>query len=85
MHDRAGRLAGLPARYSVLILGLWVLTAAVANVSVPQLERVVDSHARAFMPTDAPSSVAASRAAQLFAQQPSNNFVYAKRVATMKF
>ena len=63
-------------RYAVLILGLWVLAAGAANLAVPQLERVVDSHARAFMPAGAPSSIAASRAAQLFAQKPSNNFVY---------
>lgn len=55
---------------------LWVLAAGAANLAVPQLERVVDSHARSFMPTDAPSAVAASRAARLFGQAPSNNFVY---------
>lgn len=60
----------------MIIVGLWVLAAGVANVAVPQLERVVDSHARSFMPPGAPSAVAAARAAQLFNQTPSNNFVY---------
>ena len=72
----SGILTRLTGRYAVLIVGLWVLAAAAANLAVPQLERVVDSHARSFMPTDAPSAVAASRAAQLFDQTPSNNFVY---------
>ncbi|OBJ11084.1 RND family transporter [Mycobacterium colombiense] len=76
MHDRLGSFARLIGRYAVLIVGLWVLAAGVANVAVPQLERVVDSHARSFMPPGAPSAVAAARAAQLFNQTPSNNFVY---------
>ncbi|OMB97903.1 RND family transporter [Mycobacterium colombiense] len=76
MHDRMGSLARLTSRYAVLVVGLWVLAAGVANVAVPQLERVVDSHARSFMPPGAPSAVAAARAAQLFNQTPSNNFVY---------
>ncbi len=71
-----GMLSRLAGRYAVLIIGLWILAAAVGNLAVPQLERVVDSHARTFMPADAPSSVAASRAAQVFGERPSNNFIY---------
>jgi RND superfamily putative drug exporter len=71
-----GILARLTGRYAILIVGLWVLAAAVGNLAVPQLERVIDSHSRSFMPADAPSSVAASRAAELFGQLPSNNFIY---------
>lgn len=71
-----GRLARLTTRYAILIVGLWILAAGVANLAVPQLERVVDSHARSFMPPGAPSAVAAARAAELFNQTPSNNFVY---------
>lgn len=69
-------VARLTGRYAVLVVGLWLLVAAVANLAAPQLERVVDSHARSFMPPDAPSAVAAARAAQLFNQTPSNNFVF---------
>ncbi|MCK8646793.1 MMPL/RND family transporter [Mycobacterium colombiense] len=76
MHDRRGSLARLTTRYAALIVGLWVLAAGAANLAVPQLERVVDSHARSFMPPGAPSAVAAARAAELFNQTPSNNFVY---------
>lgn len=75
MHDK-GILARLIGRYAIVVVGLWVLAAGVANLAVPQLERVVDSHARSFMPPDAPSANAAARAAQLFHQTPSNNFVY---------
>lgn len=76
LHDIPGLISRFTARYAVLIVGLWVLAAGAANLAVPQLERVVDSHARSFMPTNALSAVAASRAAQLFDQTPSNNFVY---------
>ncbi len=76
MHDEKGILSRLAGRHAVLVVVLWVLAAAVANLAVPQLERVVDSHSRSFMPADAPSAIAASRAAQLFGQTPSNNFVY---------
>ncbi len=69
-------IAGLSGRSAALIVGLWMLAAAVANVVVPQLEGVVDAHARSFMPPDAPSATAAARAAELFGQKPSNNFVY---------
>ncbi|MEZ0351222.1 RND family transporter [Mycobacterium sp. pR1184] len=71
-----GMLARLTGRSALLIVGLWVLAAVVGNLTVPQLERVIDSHSRSFMPADAPSSIAASRAAELFGQQPSNNFIY---------
>lgn len=71
-----GTLARLTSRYAVVIIGLWILAAAAANLAVPQLERVVDTHARSFMPPGAPSAEAAARAAQLFNQTPSNNFVY---------
>lgn len=69
-------LSRLTGRYAFLIVGLWVLAADLANLALPQLERVVDSHSRSFMPAHAPSAVAATRAAQLFGQTPSNNFVY---------
>lgn len=69
-------LSRLTGRYAVLIVGLWVLAAGVANLAVPQLERVMDSHSRCFMPAHAPSAIAATRAAQLFGQTPSNNFIY---------
>jgi RND superfamily putative drug exporter len=76
LHDGTRLLSRLIGRYAILIVGLWVLAAGAANLAVPQLERVVDTHARTFMPADAPSSIGASRAAQLFGQKPSNNFVY---------
>jgi putative drug exporter of the RND superfamily len=72
LHDNSA-LARLTGRYAVVTVGLWVLAAAVGNLAVPQLERVVGSHARSFMPAAAPSSIAATRAAEVLGQKPSNN------------
>jgi len=58
-------LSRLTGRYALLIVGLWVLAAGFANLAVPQLERVVDSHARYFVPAAAPSSIAGTRAAEV--------------------
>lgn len=73
---RSRWVAALSSRGALLIVALWVLVAGLANVLIPQLEQVVDAHARSFMPADAPSVTAAARAAELFGQQPTNNFVY---------
>ena len=76
MRDDRPLLSTLTGRHALLIIGLWVAAAAIGNLAVPQLERVVDSHARSFMPAEAPSAIAASAAARLFDQTPSNNFIY---------
>ena len=47
--------------WALLTVAGWVTLAVVGNVLVPQLERVVEQHARAFMPADAPSSTAVRR------------------------
>jgi RND superfamily putative drug exporter len=62
------------SRYAIWIVALWLLGAGAANLMVPQLERVVASHSRSFLPADAPSSSAASAAAELFGEPRSNNF-----------
>jgi len=68
--------ARFTSRYAVLVVLGWIVVAAVGNLAVPQLERVVASHARSFMPTDAPSAVAAKQSAELFGDKPSNNLNY---------
>lgn len=66
--------ARLVSRYAIVIVAVWLLGAGAANLMVPQLEHVVESRARSFLPADAASSVAASAAAELFGESPSNNF-----------
>ncbi|KUH93822.1 RND family transporter [Mycobacterium sp. IS-3022] len=72
----AERLAHLTSRYAVWVIVVWVVTAGAANVAVPQLERVAQSHSRSFMPAQAPSSVAALQGATLLGEKPSNNLNY---------
>lgn len=62
--------------WALLTVAGWVTLAVVGNVLVPQLERVVEQHARAFMPADAPSSTAVRRSALLFGESPGNNINY---------
>ncbi|OHV04502.1 hypothetical protein BKN37_09720 [Mycobacterium talmoniae] len=58
-----------------LVLG-WIVAAGLANLAVPQLERVVATHSRSFMPADAPSSRAALRSAELSGEAARNNLNY---------
>src|SRR6201990_3194362 len=62
------------SRYPIWIVVVWLVGAGAANLVVPQLEHVVAGHSRSFLPADAPSSLAASAAAELFGEQRSNNF-----------
>lgn len=68
------KLARFTSRYAIWIVVVWLVGAGAANLVVPQLEHVVQGHSRSFLPADAPSSVAAAAAAELFGEQRSNNF-----------
>ena len=66
-------LARLTSRHAIWIVAVWLVAAGAANLVVPQLEHVVENHARSFLPADSASSVAASAAAELFGESRSNN------------
>jgi RND superfamily putative drug exporter len=76
MTDRLARFIGGHRYWAVLALAAWLVAAGAANLWVPQLEQVVLSHSRSFMPAEAPSSIAAQRSAELFGEVPSNNLAY---------
>ncbi|WP_082993384.1 RND family transporter [Mycobacterium sp. 1245111.1] len=76
MPDLLAPVARFTGRYAVLAVLGWIAIAVAGNLAVPQLERVVATHARTFMPTDAASAVAAKRSAELFGGAPSNNLDY---------
>ncbi|MGB9249602.1 MAG: RND family transporter [Mycobacterium sp.] len=76
MPELLAPAARFTSRYSAVVLLGWIVVATVGNLAVPQLERVVATHARSFMPTDAASAVAAKRSAELFGGAPSNNLDY---------
>jgi RND superfamily putative drug exporter len=69
-------LARFISRHAIWVVVVWVVGAGAANLAVPQLEQVVETHARSFMPADSPSSIAARHAAELLDAPPSNNLNY---------
>ena len=74
--DAAAKLARFASRYAIWVVVAWLVAAGAASLAVPQLERVVETHSRSFMPADAPSSVAAHNAAALLDEPASNNLNY---------
>ncbi len=70
------KLARFTSRYAIWIVTCWVAGAGIANLAVPQLEHVVKTHSRAFMPADSTSSISARGAAELLGEHPSNNLNY---------
>ena len=76
MPELLAPAARFVSRYGVIVVLGWILAAAAGNFAVPQLERVVATHAQSFMPTDAASAVAAKRSAELFGGATSNNLDY---------
>jgi putative drug exporter of the RND superfamily len=76
LPDLLAPAARLTSRYGAVVVLGWIVVAAVGNLAVPQLERVVASHSRSFMPTTAASLIAATRSAELFGDVPSNNLSY---------
>jgi putative drug exporter of the RND superfamily len=76
LRDTAAALARFTSRYAIWVVVFWVAAAGAANLAVPQLERVTETHSRSFMPADAPSSIAARQAAELLGEPASNNLNY---------
>ena len=63
-------------RYAAWIVVVWLVAAGALTLTMPQLERVVETHSRAFIPADSASSVTEQRAAELLGEPPSNNLNY---------
>lgn len=76
MPDLLGPVSRFTQRWAALVVLGWIVAAGLANLAVPQLERVAASHSGSFMPADAANNIAATRAAQLFGDTPGNNLNY---------
>lgn len=63
-------------RYALWVVGAWLVVAGVANVFVPQLERVVATHEGPLLPADAASSAAVQRSAAAFSEPATDNIEY---------
>ncbi|MFI6047391.1 RND family transporter [Nocardia sp. NPDC051321] len=75
---RPGRplLARLLYLFSLPIIAVWLLVAGGLNLFVPQLETVVNGHAKSFLPDEASSVQAIVKMGNSFGGAGTNNFVY---------
>lgn len=69
-------LARFIHRYALWVIGAWLVLAGVANIFVPQFERVVATHEVPLLPADAASSLAVQRSAAAFSEKPTDNIEY---------
>lgn len=70
------RVALFAHRWSAAVILAWVAVAGLANLAVPQLEHVVASHSRPFLPAGTPTEVAAARSAEALGIAPGDNVNY---------
>lgn len=70
------RVALFAYRWAVPVVLAWVAVAGLTNLTVPQLEHVVASHSRPFLPAGTASQEAAARSAQAFGISPGDNVNY---------
>lgn len=61
---------------SVPVIAAWIVIAAGANIFVPQLESVIDDHAKSFLPDEASSVQALKKMGERFGGSGSNNYTY---------
>lgn len=74
--DRLARLAGFSIRHKVLIIGMWVVSAAALTVLFPQLETVVRQQSVNLIPRDAPSLQTVDRMGAAFGEQGSKTTIF---------
>ncbi|MCM6776797.1 RND family transporter [Nocardia sp. CDC159] len=69
-------VGGLVRRWAPLVVGAWVLLAAVMNATIPQLEHVIAGHSREFVPGNAESAVTLKKMGADFRESDTNNVVF---------
>ncbi|PBA33812.1 MULTISPECIES: RND family transporter [Mycobacterium] len=74
--DRLARLAGFSIRHKVLVIGVWVVTAAALALLFPQLETVVRQQSVNLIPRDAPSLQTVERMGAAFGEQGSKTTIF---------
>lgn len=70
------RIARSTSRHTAVVVVAWIVLAILGNVFIPQLETVVKTHSRSFLPVDAPSVVGAEKMGKYFHDSGSNNLGY---------
>ena len=66
------RLADLVARWPWVVIGVWIVMAVALPLAVPSLGEMAQKHPLAILPSDAPSSVTASKMVEAF-HEPGND------------
>ncbi|HVG84548.1 MAG TPA: RND family transporter [Vicinamibacterales bacterium] len=74
--DGRSRFARFLYACSLPVIGLWLVLAGALNLTVPQLESTVTTHAQSFLPDEASSVQALTKMGKYFGGGGSNNFVY---------
>src|SRR5262249_34755751 len=69
------RLGDVVVRWPWLVIGFWVVLAAVLPLTIPSLKEVAEKHPVAILPADAPATVAAREMAEAFHQSGSENIL----------
>lgn len=79
-EDNAGsvrsRYGLLLYRFPLPVIAFWLLSAALLNALVPQLEEVINKHAESFLPDNSTSVQTIEKMGQRFGDAGSNNFAY---------
>ncbi|QIS18921.1 RND family transporter [Nocardia terpenica] len=62
--------------FAVPVIGVWLIAAGGLNLFVPQFEKVIEGHARSFLPDQASSVQAIAKMSNYFGGAGTNNFTY---------
>ena len=69
------RLADVVVRWSWAVIGVWVALAIALPLSFPSLGEMAEKHPLVILPSDAPSSVNATKMAEAFQEAGSDNLL----------
>lgn len=69
------RLADLVVRWPLAVIGLWIAMAIALPLTLPSLGEMAEKHPLVILPSDAPSSVTATKMAEAFEETGSDNLL----------
>ncbi|MGL6234601.1 MAG: RND family transporter [Segniliparus sp.] len=71
--SRLARVAGIVAKFSIPIVGLWILAAVALNLIAPSLGQVLAEHSSSIFPVNTESGAALKHMGHAFGESTSNN------------
>ncbi|MCB0948289.1 MAG: RND family transporter [Mycobacterium sp.] len=69
------RLADLVVRWPLVVIGVWIAMAIALPLTFPSLGQMAEKHPLVILPSDAPSSVTATKMAEAFEETGSDNLL----------